>query len=139
LRQGVGYDWSDISILSNVRLDHIGQGDRGNVVIEQAGRIAGRGFHRLIIKEDYDLRGRQSGETADILCRAARTEAPNPDCRVILNEAEALRTVLSEIETNEIVLVFYEKLDGVLVILKEFGAVPAKSLAELSFQTAAGL
>jgi cyanophycin synthetase len=114
-------------------------GDRDDAIIEHAGRTAARGFHRLIIKEDQDRRGRQSGETAEILCKAARVEAPNRECRVILDEAEALRTALKEIEADEIVVVFYEKLDKVLSILKEFDATPSRSLSSLSFQTAAGL
>ena len=33
-------------------------GDRDDALIEEAGRIAARGFHRLVIKEDEDTRGR---------------------------------------------------------------------------------
>ena len=58
-------------------------------VVEQAGRVAARGFHRLIIKEDGDLRGRQSGEIAALLYQAAQQEMPAGECRIVLDEAES--------------------------------------------------
>ncbi|HSK64067.1 MAG TPA: hypothetical protein VK893_09505 [Pyrinomonadaceae bacterium] len=39
-------------------------GDRDDTLIEHAGRVAARGFHRLIIREDRDPRGRERGAVA---------------------------------------------------------------------------
>ena len=42
-------------------------GNRDNELIEEVGRLAARGFHRVIVREDADLHGRRSGEVAGIL------------------------------------------------------------------------
>jgi cyanophycin synthetase len=112
-------------------------GDRDNAIIEQAAVIAARGFNRLFIKEDMDLRGRRSGETAELLCRVVQQEKAESECRVILDEAEAVRTALNEIQPGEVVVVFYEKLDRVLSVLKEFRALPAQTISEMPYQWAA--
>lgn len=112
-------------------------GDRDNSVSEQAARAAAQGFHRLIIKEDKDLRGRESGEIAELLCRVANEAKPGLQCRVILDEKEALREALRTIEPEEVVVIFYEKLDSVLSVLREFDASPARTLPPLAFQATA--
>ncbi|HWQ32084.1 MAG TPA: cyanophycin synthetase [Blastocatellia bacterium] len=112
-------------------------GDRNNSVIEQSGRAAARGFHRLFIKEDADLRGRRSGEVAELLHRAVLSEAPGRECRIVMKETEALRAALDEITPGEIIVVFYEKLDPVLALLREYGAVPAADVPPLQVQTKA--
>jgi cyanophycin synthetase len=106
-------------------------GDRDNSVVEQAGRAAARGFERIIIKEDGDLRGRRGGEIAELLRAAVMSEAPECECQIVLDETEALRTALSEIEPDEVVVIFYEKLDPALSVLKEFGAAPAQMVPQL--------
>ncbi len=106
-------------------------GDRDDSVVEQAGRAAARGFERIIIKEDQDLRGRRSGEIAKLLRAAAISEAPDCECQVVLNETEALRTALNEAEPGEVVVIFYEKLDPALAVLDEFGATPAQMVPHL--------
>ena len=79
-------------------------GDRDDMVVEQAGRAAARGFKRIIIKEDIDTRGRYRGEIADLLRRAVMSEAPGRDCRVILDEIAAMRAAIEEIEPGDVVL-----------------------------------
>lgn len=108
-------------------------GDRGDVVVEQAGRAAARGFDRIIIKEDRDPRGRRRGEVAGLLRRAVINEAPWRDCRVILDEVCAMRTAIEEIQPGDIVVIFYEKLDPALSLLKQFGARPARSVPRLFY------
>jgi cyanophycin synthetase len=108
-------------------------GDRDDAVIATAGRSAARGFHRLFIKEDRDLRGRRVGEVAEILCRAAREEVPSREYRIIYDEAEALREALREMSPGEMVVIFYEKLEPILGVLHEFEAAPAPALSDESF------
>jgi len=103
-------------------------GDRDNSVVEQAGRVAARGFHRVIIKEDWDLRGREKGEVARLLCEAVNGESPGTECRVVLDEVEALRTELEGIEEGQVVVVFYDKLEPVLSVLEEHGAEPVNTI-----------
>jgi len=103
-------------------------GDRSNSLIEQAGRVAARGFRRVVVKEDRDLRGRCPGEVAGLLCRAVRDEAPGRECRVVLREEEALRGELERLAPGDVVVMFYERLGPLLEMLREFGA---KAVAEI--------
>ncbi len=108
-------------------------GDRDNLVVEQAGRAAARGFDRIIIKEDRDTRGRRRGEIADMLRRAVISAAPGRDCRIVLDELAALRIAIDEIRPGDVVVVFYEKLDPALELLKQLGARPAQSVPRLFY------
>ncbi|MFN7927950.1 MAG: cyanophycin synthetase [Blastocatellia bacterium] len=104
-------------------------GDRNNEVIQQAGQAAAQHFDRVIIKEDQDLRGRTSGEVAHLLCRAANDARPDLQCRLILNEQNALEVAIREMQPNEIVAIFYEKLAPILQILERYQAVPEEVIS----------
>jgi cyanophycin synthetase len=103
-------------------------GDRDDSVVEQAGRVAARGFHRIIIKEDKDLRGREKGEVAKLLCEAVNDEWPGTECRIVLDEVEALRSELQEMQEGQVVVIFYDKLGPVLDALREYGAHPVGAI-----------
>jgi cyanophycin synthetase len=105
-------------------------GDRDNSVVEQAGRVAARGFHRVIIKEDKDLRGREPGEVAKLLCEAANDEWPGTECRIVLDEVEALRSEIQEIQEGQVIVIFYDRLEPVLGVLEEYGAAPIGAIEE---------
>jgi cyanophycin synthetase len=70
------------------------------------------------------LRGRRSGEVADLLQKAVLSEVPERECYVVLDEIEALKRALCELFPGEVIVVFYEKLDPILSLLNEFGAEP---------------
>ena len=103
-------------------------GDRDDSVVEAAGRVAARGFHRVIIKEDRDLRGRASGEVARLLCEAVNDEWPGTECSIALDEIEALRSEVQGIEAGQVVVIFYDQLEPVLGVLGEYGARPVGAI-----------
>jgi cyanophycin synthetase len=105
-------------------------GDRDDSVVEAAGRVAARGFHRVIIKEDKDLRGREAGEVAKLLCKSVNDEWPGTECRVVLDEIEALREELQALEEGQVVVIFYDQLEPVLEVLEEHGALPVEAIEE---------
>jgi cyanophycin synthetase len=105
-------------------------GDRDDSVVERAGRVAARGFHRVIIKEDKDLRGRGPGEVAKLLCAAVGDEWPGTECRIVLDEVEALREELLGIEEGQVVVIFYDQLEPVQRVLEEHGAIPVSAIGE---------
>ncbi|HEX8423142.1 MAG TPA: Mur ligase family protein, partial [Pyrinomonadaceae bacterium] len=109
-------------------------GDRDDSLIQQAGRVAARGFHRIIIKEDKDLRGRRKGEVAGVLCRAVGEASPDRECRVVLDEVEAFSRELREMKQDDVLVIFYDQLEPVLEVLKRHGAVPAASIGDLAPQ-----
>jgi cyanophycin synthetase len=103
-------------------------GDRRDDVIEAAGRIAAAGFDRIIVKGDVNLRGRASGEVAEILWGLA-LEAGKSECKIVLDAAAAFEEAVIEIKENEVVVFFYEKLPPALATLEKYGAVPTESIA----------
>jgi cyanophycin synthetase len=105
-------------------------GDRDDSVVEHAGRVAARGFHRVIIKEDKDLRGRAKGEVARLMCEAVNDESPGTECHIVLDEIEALRSEVERMRDGQVVVVFYDRLEPVLRLLKECGAVPISTIGE---------
>ncbi|HEV2883042.1 MAG TPA: cyanophycin synthetase [Pyrinomonadaceae bacterium] len=109
-------------------------GDRDDSLIEESGRIAARGFHRIIIKEDKDLRGRRKGEVAGLLCRTVNAESPGRECLTVLDEVEAFSDELREMKQGDVVVVFYDKLEPVLEVLAQHGAVPVTSIGEFAPQ-----
>jgi cyanophycin synthetase len=112
-------------------------GDRDDQLIEEAGRVAARGFQRILIKEDKDLRGRERGEVAGLLRRAVNEESPGTECLVVPDEVEALRGELARMTDGQLVVVFYEKLEPVMKALADAGAVPAAVMSEPEFAVAA--
>jgi cyanophycin synthetase len=107
-------------------------GDRPDELIDETARQAARCFDRLIIREDEDLRGRQTGEVAERICAAVRQEAPDKECLIILQEGEALETALREMDEGDVVVFFFEKqTTPSLEILKLFGATPADAIEPL--------
>jgi cyanophycin synthetase len=106
-------------------------GDRDDSIIEEAGRIAARGFHRLVIKEDADTRGREPGEVARLLCEAAASEAPERECRIVLDDTEALSQELRLLQGGDVVVMFYDKLEPLLRVLETFGARPVTTIEGL--------
>lgn len=104
-------------------------GDRDDRIIKEAAQIAARGFNKIVIKEDVDLRGRQTGEVARLLCEAVNREVPNLRCDIVLDEVKAFSDALDKLENNEIVVIFYDKLAPILEVLKRHNAVAANSIA----------
>ncbi|NLG24616.1 MAG: cyanophycin synthetase [Clostridiales bacterium] len=84
-------------------------GDRRDDAIERIGRLCGRRFHRLIVKEDQDLRGRAPGDVAARLCAAAR-EAGGPalPIDIIPSELAALSRALDEARPGDLIAMFFE-------------------------------
>jgi cyanophycin synthetase len=109
-------------------------GDRDDALIEEAGRIAARGFHRLVIKEDEDTRGREQGAVARLLCEAATREAPERECCVVLDDTEALSQELRQLQSGDVIVMFYDKLEPLLRVLESFDARPATTIEGLEMR-----
>ncbi len=94
-------------------------GDRGDDQIEAAGEALGASFDELFIKEDHDLRSRSPGETAGLLHTGARRAGlATARLHLIPGEAEAAREALRQAQPGDVVVIFYEDLDGVLAVLE---------------------
>jgi cyanophycin synthetase len=102
-------------------------GDRSDSLIRESARVISHGFEKVWIREDKDLRGRAPGEVAGLLWHEIRAEAPQLECRIVLDELEAIREVTAEAAAGATALVFYEKLEPILEFLEMTGAQPVES------------
>ncbi len=89
-------------------------GDRPDETIREVARVAARGFHRLIIREDGDLRGRRPGEIAGMIMEEAIASGMDPRrISVVLPEREAFCHGLDTCKPGEIFVMFYEHLEPI--------------------------
>jgi cyanophycin synthetase len=117
-------NWNDRHVTGIITIP----GDRDDAIIDRAARAAAKGFNKVIVREDRDLRGRKPGDVANIVCRAIREVSPAMDCEVVLDEIEALRKAVSQMRKNEVIVCFYEKLKPVQQALAELSAQPVVAL-----------
>lgn len=82
-------------------------GDRRDADIRQSARVVAGFSHQIIIREDADLRGRASGEMAELIRQAIELGAPR-DIRVVLDEAQAVKEAVVGAGPGSLVLVLYE-------------------------------
>ncbi|ACB83654.1 cyanophycin synthetase [Natranaerobius thermophilus] len=102
-------------------------GDRNDKLIKETGKVVGK-YHELIekvlVKEDSDLRGRKSGETANLLQTTMTEFSEELAVEQNLQEIEAIKTALSEAGENDLVLIFYEQKDSFFNASEELGLSP---------------
>ena len=95
-------------------------GDRSDSAVKTIGSIAGKSFDRIIIKEDKDLRGRKPGEISQLLLEGVLSaDMPKSAVSLIRNEEEALRDAIYHAVAGDIIVIFYEKLEGLMKIINE--------------------
>lgn len=96
-------------------------GDRRDDVIVNIGRIAGKGFHYVYIKEDGDLRGRKPNEVAGLLRQGVLEAGVSADkIKIVLDEEEAVKVSLNNARPGDLVVIFYEKYHKVLDTVQAF-------------------
>lgn len=103
-------------------------GDRETAVMEQAAIAAAQAFDRLIAREDADTRGRAHLETPNLVKRVAQKIRPELEVEIVESTTAAIEKALSEIDDNEVVVVFYDKLDDALNALRKFDPQPVSSI-----------
>jgi cyanophycin synthetase len=87
-------------------------GDRPDESIRDVARIAAKGFQRLIIREDEDLRGRKPGEVAGIIYNTAVETGMDPKCiAIVLGERQAFQYGLDTCSQGDIFVMFYEYIE----------------------------
>lgn len=86
-------------------------GDRRSDDIRAAAEVVAGFSHRVIIREDTDLRGRAPGEVAELIQQAllAQASLPPSEVAVVLDEGEAVREAIRTAPPGSLVLVLYEQ------------------------------
>jgi cyanophycin synthetase len=98
-------------------------GDRRDDLLIASATAIARWFPAVVLYEDGDKRGRQSGEMLTLIGSALSTARPGIICRTAENPADALRTAL-ELAAGAPVLFVYEKLALAMDALTAVGAEP---------------
>lgn len=83
-------------------------------------------FDRIIIKEDYDKRGRDAGEVADLIVKGILQEKSDACYETVLDEKEAIRTGLDRVVDGGLVVITPESVTGAIAILEDVQARVAK-------------
>jgi len=95
-------------------------GDRSDATVRNLAREAAKGFDKLYIKEDSDLRGRKQGEIAKIIFEQAVKEGKKPvQLKIVLQEGQALKEAILDAEYGDIIVIFYEKADPLRKIIAD--------------------
>lgn len=89
-------------------------GDRQNEIGYEIGKICANTLDKIIVKEDKDKRGRENGEVAELLKNAILKINRNANLMICLDEVEALKSAINISNKDDIIVVFYEKLDSLL-------------------------
>lgn len=94
-------------------------GDRLDRTTIEVGKIAGSCFHRILIKEDKDRRGRLPGEVAELLKKGVLTSGFDAsNLEIILDEVTALETALESAKQGDMVIIFFEEYAPLLKLVK---------------------
>lgn len=83
--------------------------DRNDYVAKEVGNISAKYLDKIIIKEDKDRRGRESGEVPKLIKEGILEINKDANIKIILNEVEALKVALNEASRGDIIIVFFEK------------------------------
>jgi cyanophycin synthetase len=100
-------------------------GDRRDDLLAACAQVVADGVNRAVLYDDHDLRGRAPGEVSALVEREMRGRRPKllavraPDYRNAVGEALRLA------EPGDVVLILYEKIEPMLALLADLGAIAA--------------
>ncbi|MBE9223609.1 cyanophycin synthetase [Cyanobacterium stanieri LEGE 03274] len=96
-----------------------GPGDRRDEDLMLLGKIAAKTFDHIIIKEDYDKRGRESEEVAELIVKGILSENPEASYNIIIDEIEAIQTGLDKVKPNGLVVIFPESVSRTIEFIEK--------------------
>ncbi len=98
-----------------------GPGDRRDEDLILLGQLAAKFFDYIIVKEDDDKRGRQSGEVADLIIKGITQENPQARYQIILDETNAINIGLDDASKSKgsLIVVFPETVVRAISIIQK--------------------
>jgi len=114
-----------------------GPGDRRNEDFIELGRLAARIFDRIIIKEDDDLRGRISGEAAELITKGILQEKPDSQYEIMLNETEAVNSGLDRATAGGLVVIPPESVTRAISLIEARNPLPENISERIAVDTQA--
>jgi cyanophycin synthetase len=94
-------------------------GDRRDADIQELAVIAANAFDIIVVREDDDLRGRERGEVAALIAQTVRRARPSLPLKTTLDEISAVREVLDMARAGDGVVLFIDKIDDVIALVKD--------------------
>lgn len=94
-------------------------GDRSDDSIIDIGEMCSNSMDNIFIKEDKDRRGRKKGEVAELLEKGIK-KGNVKNYNICLHEDKALREAIKISKPGDYIIVFYEKIDPLIEIIKEY-------------------
>lgn len=104
-----------------------GPGDRRDEDFIELGRLSAKIFDRIIVKEDDDLRGRPSGEAAQLICKGITKEKPDCQYEIILKETDAINTGLNQVVAGGLVVILPETVSRAISLIEARNPLPAEN------------
>jgi cyanophycin synthetase len=98
-------------------------GDRRDDLLAACAQVVADGVGRAVLYDDDDPRGRQPGEVSTLVEREMRARRPKLRAVRAVGCRDAVTAALGIAAPGDVVLVLYEKLEPVLDLLAELGAV----------------
>jgi cyanophycin synthetase len=97
-------------------------GDRRDDLIADCARAVADGFHRVVLYEDSDLRGRAHGEVPEIVRGEIAARRPELAATTVSTVAEAVPVALAMANPGDVVVLLYEALGPLLEVMNTLGA-----------------
>jgi cyanophycin synthetase len=99
-------------------------GDRRDDDMRELGQVAAEHFDELVVREDVSLRGRERGDTAELVASGVREAmAEGALCRkldIIVDEIEAVRHAMSRAQRGDLVVLCVDKHAQVMTELEHW-------------------
>lgn len=99
-----------------------GPGDRRDEDFVSLGKLSAEIFDRIIVKEDYDTRGRARGEVAKLICQgieeAIAQKAKKPVYELLLDEVAAVNQALDQAPPGSLVVILPETVSRALSLIE---------------------
>lgn len=103
-------------------------GDRSDELVSAAATVAAKTFHRVILREDADLRGRERGELIERMREVIGRVSPGVKTESEPSLKKALQGLMDDVAKGALVAVFYEHLHEVEELLDSVGALRVEEL-----------
>ncbi|GAB4289121.1 MAG: cyanophycin synthetase [Oscillatoriaceae cyanobacterium] len=108
-----------------------GPGDRRDEDFVNLGKLSADIFDRIIVKEDYDTRGRARGDAAKYICQGIEAAQKKVRYETIIDETKAINTALDEAPQGSLVVILPESVSPTLRLIEARkpvgeGSVPPK-------------
>ena len=97
-------------------------GDRRDDLIADCARAVADAFHRVVLYEDVDLRGRSRGEVPELVRGEIAARRPELAVTTVTTVAEAVPAALAMANPGDVVVLLYEAIAPALEVLVTLGA-----------------